>query len=200
MSKIKKLNINLAPGGIEKKRREFLRNNLRRGIMFEAFVCVGLLVFTLSLSWKLNTLQDKLASVEKDWKATEPLLKEKESLVSSKEHFIEIFKSLKGIFKKDLSWHAILSSFSRLIPEEIWFNDLAFNEAGSKKVLEIKANIGYIASDEDKLKKMHSFLEGARRDKVLSENFDVPDLQDVTKTKMKDQDVMNIKFSLTLKE
>lgn len=200
MSKVKKLKINLVPGGIEKKRSEFLRNNLRRVIMIEAFLCALLLLFTVSLSLKLNGLKDKLSSVEKDWKATEPLLKEKELLVSSKEHFIEMFKSLKGIFKKDLSWYAILSSFSRLIPEEIWFTDLAYNEAGNKKVLEIKANIGYIESDEDKLKKMHSFLEGARRDKVLSEDFEVPDLQDVTKTKVKEQDVMNIKFSLTLRQ
>lgn len=168
--------------------------------MFEAFICASLLVFTVSLGLRLNTLRDKLASVEKDWKATEPLLKEKELLIYSKEHFIEIFKSLKGIFKKDLSWYAILSSFSRLIPEEIWFNDFALNEAGNTKVLEIKASIGYIPRDEDKLKKMHSFLEAARRDKVLSENFQVPDLQDVTKTKIKEEDAMSIKFSLSLKQ
>ncbi len=79
----------------------------------------------------------------------------------------------------------------------MWFRELSLREERNKKVLEIKASIGYLSSDEDKLRKMNSFLESAKKDKILSENFEVPDLKDITKVRRQEEEVIDLEFSFT---
>jgi hypothetical protein len=198
---MKILHINLQPGGIERKKKEFLRQTFKQVILGEVILLLFLFVINLFFSLEIRALKNRLALVDKEWQATEPLLKEREYLLQWKDGYSEVFAFLKGAFTRDLSWPVILKKFSSLVPEEMWFKEMVLRgEGAAQRVLEIKASIGYLESDEKKLDKMNSFIEAAKKDTVFSENFEIPDLQDITKTKAKDEDVLDLKFSLTLKK
>jgi hypothetical protein len=195
----KKIQINLQPGGAEKKKKEFLRHAFKRAAMIEALIIALLLAVNLVLTLQAQGLKNRLSLVKKEWEATEPLLKERDYFLEWKDGYLEVFNFLKNILKRDLSWYSILRTFSYLVPEEMWFNEVAQRESGANKVLEISASIGYLETDEEKIDKINTFIESAKKDRVLSEYFDVPDLRDVTKAANKFENRIDLKFSLTLK-
>lgn len=197
---MKRLQINLKAGSIERRQAEFLREAFNKVILIEAIFWVVLLGINFSLSFQIHNLKKRLSSIEAEWKTTEPLLKEREYLLEWKDGYAEVFNSLRQIFKRDLSWFAVFKSFSDLVPAEMCFKEVALRGAGEKRILEIRAGIGYLSSDEEKLKKINSFLESVKKDKVLSENFEVPELKDITKAQVRREEVMDLKFSLTLKK
>jgi len=197
---VMRININLQQDSVEKKKRAFLRKSFKKVILGEVFFLAALLAINLLFGIQTIILKTELSLIDKEWKTTEPLLKERDYLLQWKNGYAGIFESIKDIFKRDISWFTILKSLSNVVPEEMWFKEMGLKEFQGKPVLEIKASVGYLDSDEDKLNKINSFIEAAKKDKVLSENFDVPDLQDVTKTKENDVDILDLKFSLTLKK
>lgn len=195
----KKIHINLQPGWVERKKREFLRQAFKKAITAEVVLLIIILAVNLFLNLQASGLKNRLSLIDKEWSSTEPLLKERDYLLQWKEGYLEIFSFIKGVFKRDLSWYSILKTFTYLLPEEMWFKEMALKETGQRKILEIKASIGYLENDEAKLNKINSFIEAAKKDSVISEDFEVPDLQDVAKIKVKDEDILDLKFSLTLK-
>jgi Tfp pilus assembly protein PilN len=196
----KKLHINLKPGSIERKKKEFLREGFKKAITYQAIVLVFLLLANLFFMLQIGGLKRKLSLISEEWKTTEPLLKQRDVLMLFKDGYSEVLKSIKTIFKRNLYWSDVLKTFSRLIPEEVWFKEMALKQSGNNNILEIKAAIGYLDSDEAKIEKMNSFIDLCRHDATLSDNFQIPDLQDVTKVKDKNSDILDLKFSFTLKD
>lgn len=199
MNKMKRLHINLQPESVEKKKTEFKMQAFKNAILAEAILLSIILAINILLSLQISGFKSRLSLIDKEWKSTEPLLKERDYLLQWKAGYLEVFGFLKGIFKRDLSWYAILKNFSSLLPEEMWFKEMSLKEVGSSRVLEIKASVGYLDNDEDKLNKINSFIEAAKKDSAISKDFEVPDLQDVAKIKVKDEDMLDLKFSLSLK-
>ena len=168
--------------------------------MVIGFFWVFILIVNFFLGFQIHSFKKRLSSVEKELKAIEPSLKEREYLLKWKDKFYDVFTSLQEILKQDLPWSSVLKSLSNLVPAEMWFRELSLREERDRKVLEIEASVGYLSSDEDKLRKMNSFLESAKKDKILSENFEVPDLKDITKVRTQEEEVIDLKFSLTSKK
>ena len=200
MSRRKRLRINLIPGGIEKKRKEFARDTFNKAVIAIGLFWIFVLIVNSFLSFQIRGFKKRLSSVEKERETLEPLLKEREYLLKWKDKFYDVFTSLDGILKEDLSWFSILKSLSNLVPAEVWFRKVSLKEKEGKRALEIEASVGYLNSDEDKLRKMNSFLEAAKKDKILSENFEAPVLEDVTKAKTQEKEAIDFKFNLALKK
>ncbi|RKY38913.1 MAG: hypothetical protein DRP76_03915, partial [Candidatus Omnitrophota bacterium] len=161
------------------------------------FFLVFILIVNFFLDFQIHSFKKRLSSIEKEWEAIKSSLEEREYLLEWKDKFYDVFTSLQEILRQDLPWSSILKSLSNLVPAEMWFRELSLREERNKKVLEIKASIGYLSSDEDKLRKMNSFLESAKKDKILSENFEVPDLKDITKVRRQEEEVIDLEFSFT---
>ncbi|HEC69516.1 MAG TPA: hypothetical protein ENI31_04465 [Candidatus Omnitrophica bacterium] len=197
MNRRKRLRINLKPGSIEEKRKEFVRDIFNKVVMVIGFFLVFILIVNFFLDFQIHSFKKRLSSIEKEWEAIKSSLEEREYLLEWKDKFYDVFTSLQEILRQDLPWSSILKSLSNLVPAEMWFRELSLREERNKKVLEIKASIGYLSSDEDKLRKMNSFLESAKKDKILSENFEVPDLKDITKVRRQEEEVIDLEFSFT---
>ena len=195
-----KLHLNLQPQTLERKKKEFFRSYFKKLFLAELILWLFLFGGNYFLTAGIGNFKKRISSLEREWLATEPLLKERDELLLYKDNYLKLFSFLKGIFRRDFSWFAILQSLSQLVPEEMWFRELALKEALPVRILEISASVGYLDSDEEKLKKINSFLESAKQDKILAENFELPNLQDVTKTTTKGQEVLDLKFNLTLKK
>lgn len=196
----KKLHINLKPGSIERKKKEFLREGFKKALTYQVIILAFLLLVNSFFLLQTGGLKKRLSLIAEEWKTTEPLLNQRDELLLFKDGYSEVFKFIKTIFKRSLYWSDVLKTFSRLIPEEMWFKEMALKQSGNKNILEIKAAIGYLDSDEAKLEKMNSFIDLCKKDDTLSDNFEIPDLQDVTKVKDKNSDILDLKFSFTLKE
>lgn len=197
---MKLLRLNLQTQGIEAKKKEFFLQGLKEIILGELIFALFLLGLGFFLTLPIASLKKRLSSMEKEWQDTEPLLAKRDYLSRQKDSYAELFILLKDTFKKDISWSAIFRSLSVLVPEEMWFKELAFKEAGDLQVLEVNAAIGYLSSDEEKLKKVDRFLKDLRQDKSLTKTFEIPDLRDMSKTKLKEEEVLELKFSLSLKK
>jgi len=197
LNRRKRLRINLKPGSIEEKRKEFVRDIFNKVVMVIGFFLVFILIVNFFLDFQIHSFKKRLSSIEKEWEAIKSSLEEREYLLEWKDKFYDVFTSLQEILRQDLPWSSILKSLSNLVPAEMWFRELSLREERNKKVLEIKASIGYLSSDEDKLRKMNSFLESAKKDKILSENFEVPDLKDITKVRRQEEEVIDLEFSFT---
>jgi Tfp pilus assembly protein PilN len=196
---MKLLRLNLQSQGIEEKKKEFFQAGLRKIILGELIFALFLLGLGLFLILPIASLRQRLSLMEKEWQDTQPLLTKRDYLAEQKNSYVELFILLKDTFKKDISWSGTFRSLSSLVPEEMWFKELVFKEAGAFQVLEVNAAIGYLNSDEEKLKKVDKFLKDLRQDKTLSKIFEIPDLRDMSKTKLKEEEVLELKFTLSLK-
>lgn len=197
---MKLLRFNLQSQGIEEKKKEFFLQGLKKIILGEMVFAIFLLGLGFFLTLPIASLKKRLSLMEKEWQDTQPLLAKRDYLSQQKDSYAELFILLKDTFKKDISWSAIFRSLSVLVPEEMWFKELALKESGDLQVLEVNAAIGYLSSDEEKLKKADKFLKDLRQDKSLSKIFEIPDLRDMSKTKLKEEEVLELKFSLSLKK
>jgi len=66
-----RININLQPDSVERKKKAFLRKYFRKVILGEVSLLTGLLAFNFLFGVQTIILKNKLSLINKEWKTTE---------------------------------------------------------------------------------------------------------------------------------
>lgn len=196
------MQINLLPEQFRKRSTQELLQDFQRLILKFVFVWLILGGLWVIFMLKIIGFKQKLIEVEETWKNTRPVLVERDLLIQQKKASNEFLTFLKQHTKRDIFWSEKLTGLSRLVPEEVWFNEISFRkekkEEQENAFLDILASVGYLKSDEAMLDKMNDFIERLKKDNLFFKDFQNLSLFEITKAQDKEK-FMNFKLSLLLK-
>lgn len=155
------------------------------------------------IGYNINYCKGQLGQIQSGWDDTEPLLKEKESLIKRKQEVEGFHGLLKETLGRDISWLEKLAALPELLPDEVWLQELSFKREGQnppKRILDIRAAVGYLSKDEELLDKINNMVDNIKKDKAFFKEFNDLNLLEINKTRQTTQEnIMDFKIKLILK-
>lgn len=194
------MQINLLPGQIERRRQRLFWQGLKKTLLIFIALWLFLGLFFAFFSFKANAFKKRLSRIDVDWRATEPMLKEREELLKQKKELDEFLVFIKEYFKKGLLWSEKLRLFSRLVPQEVWLSEISLRkdsrEGQEVMSLEVSASVSYLKTDEELLDKINSFTEELKGNEEFFKDFQNLSLGEINKAGGSEK-AMNFRFSLS---
>jgi type IV pilus assembly protein PilN len=130
------IRVNLLPQELKKRKKVALVDRtLIYVILLIVIELAGLYSVTISQKTKIHSLEDEIVAVQAEIKKYEPLLKMVDEAVSLKERIMQRMTAIQSLEAQRLIWVRTLEELAIVLPDNLWFRTLTFNEADSRIML-----------------------------------------------------------------